>query len=81
MAKKTATKTKKKVIRPPAKKSSRKPRKAGKAKPAAGAKTAKSAKNDGDWAFNLIETAPYLVSLCRDGRITYLNKTGMRWLG
>ncbi len=81
MAKKTATKTKKKVIRPPAKKSSRKPRKAGKAKPAPPAKTAKSAKNDGDWAFNLIETAPYLVSLCRDGRITYLNKTGMRWLG
>ncbi len=81
MAKKTATKTKKKAVRPPAKKSSRKSRKAGKAKPAAAAKAAKSTKNDSDWAFKLIETAPYLVSLCRDGRITYLNKTGMRWLG
>lgn len=36
---------------------------------------------EGGWAFQLIETAPYLVSLCQKGRITYLNNTGKKWLG
>ena len=88
MAQKTAAKPKKKSSRPPAKKSAkktaRKPRKAEKTKtasPAKPAKPAKSTETDGDWAFNLIETAPYLVSLCQKGRITYLNNTGKKWLG
>ena len=85
MAQKPAGKKARKPKTSP-KKTAARPRAGKKPKPApaggsrAGAQD-RAQDKEGEWAFQLIETAPYLVSLCHRGRITYLNNTGKKWLG
>ena len=36
---------------------------------------------EAEWALQLIDQAPDLVCLCRNGKISYINAAGVRWLG